>query len=127
MRGSRRGEGDRGSGPALKITKTGSLINTGPDPLKNYKATKPAHSMLGHHRLASETPCKWRFAGGPMMGRGISILSLIKKKKRLSELDPLCNDFLDPCMYWLCEPPISLTFCIFVYLCILPSGSAVAQ
>ena len=25
------------------------------------------HSMLGHHRPSSETPFKWRFAGGPMM------------------------------------------------------------
>ena len=25
------------------------------------------HSMLGYHRPASETPFKWRFAGGPMM------------------------------------------------------------
>ena len=23
--------------------------------------------MLGHHRPASETPCRWRFTGGPMM------------------------------------------------------------
>ena len=23
--------------------------------------------MLGHHRLASETPFQWRFAGGPMI------------------------------------------------------------
>ena len=23
--------------------------------------------MFGHHRHASETPFKWRFAGGPMM------------------------------------------------------------
>ena len=27
------------------------------------------HSMSGHHRHASETPFKWRFAGGPMMAR----------------------------------------------------------
>ena len=32
----------------------GFLSNTGWDPLKNYKATKPA--MLGHHWHASETP-----------------------------------------------------------------------
>ena len=25
--------------------------------------------MFGHHRLASETPFKWRFAGGAMMAR----------------------------------------------------------
>ena len=25
--------------------------------------------MLGHHRHASETPFKWRFAGGPMFAQ----------------------------------------------------------
>ena len=34
--------------------------------LKNLIGTKP---MLGQHRHASETPFKWRFAGGPMMAR----------------------------------------------------------
>ena len=54
-------------------------------PLKNHKAigflailvqtpckitkVQSQHSMLGHHRPASETPLKWRFAGGPMMSR----------------------------------------------------------
>ena len=33
----------------------GFLINTGLDHLKNHKANKP-HSMIGHHRHASETP-----------------------------------------------------------------------
>ena len=42
--------------------------NTGPDPLKITKLSSQ-HSMLGHHRHASETPFKWRFAGGPMMVR----------------------------------------------------------
>ena len=27
------------------------------------------HTVLGHHRLASETPFKWCFAGGPMKAR----------------------------------------------------------
>ena len=27
------------------------------------------HSMLVHYQHASETPFKWRFAGGPMMAR----------------------------------------------------------
>ena len=27
------------------------------------------HSMLGHHRQASEMPFKWRFASGPMIAR----------------------------------------------------------
>ena len=53
------------------------LSNTGPDPLKNHKATKPAFNyvlkdctkemkpecayFLGHHRPASETPFKMAF------------------------------------------------------------------
>ena len=57
----------------------------GPDPLeksqkfrvsKQYWSRYPEksprqsqHSMLGHYRPASETPFKWRFAGGPMMAR----------------------------------------------------------
>ena len=52
MGGSR--GGDRGSGPPLKNHKNiVNLSNTGPDPLKNNKD--------------SETPFKWRLAGGPMM------------------------------------------------------------
>ena len=66
MRGSR-GGGGRGSGPPLKNHKNiRFLSNTGPDPMKNRKATKPAFNM-GHHQHASETPFKWRFVGGPMV------------------------------------------------------------
>ena len=58
-----------GGGQGMKNHKNiGSLSNTGPDTLKNHKATKP-DSMLGRHRPASETPFKWCFAGGPMMTR----------------------------------------------------------
>ena len=46
----------------------GFLSNTGPDPLKITKLLSQ-HSMLGHHRPASETPFKWRFAGGSLMAR----------------------------------------------------------
>ena len=39
-------EGDRGSGPPLKnCNKLGFLSNTGPDCLKNYKATKPEFNV----------------------------------------------------------------------------------
>ena len=39
----KRGTGGRGSGPRLKNHKLiGFPSNTGPDPLKNHKATKPA-------------------------------------------------------------------------------------
>ena len=37
-------------------------------PLKITKLPSQ-HSMMGHHRHASETPFKWRFTGGPMMAR----------------------------------------------------------
>ena len=61
--------GNRGSGPLLKSHKNiGFLSNTGPDHEKITKLPSQ-HSMLGHHRHASETPFKWRFAGGPMMVR----------------------------------------------------------
>ena len=41
----------------------GFLSNTGPDPLKNHKATKPAFNV------GLSSPFNWRFAGGPMMAR----------------------------------------------------------
>ena len=69
MCGSRKG--DRRSAHPWKNNKNiGFLSNTGPDPLKITKLHVPSnHSMLGHYRHASETPFKWRFAGGPMMTR----------------------------------------------------------
>ena len=39
----------------------GFLSNTGPDPLKKYKATEPAFNI--------GPSFKWRFAGGPMVIR----------------------------------------------------------
>ena len=54
MCGSRGGGGD----PPLKNHQNiGFLSNTGQDPLKHHKATKP-DSMLGRHCHASETPFK---------------------------------------------------------------------
>ena len=47
----------------------GFLSNTGLDPLKNHKATKPALNVGFDHRQAREILFKWRFAGGPMMAR----------------------------------------------------------
>ena len=66
-----RGVGGRGPGPPLENHKNigfleNFLSNTGPDPLKITKLPIQ-HSMFGHHRPASETPFKWRFAGGPLM------------------------------------------------------------
>ena len=54
--------------PPEKLQNIGSLRITGPDPLKITNLPSQ-HSMLGHHRHASETPFKWRFAGRPMMTR----------------------------------------------------------
>ena len=59
---------DRGSGPPGKSQNIGFLSSTGPDPL-NITILPSQHSMLGHHRHASETPFKWRFAGVPMVLR----------------------------------------------------------
>ena len=64
------GGGDRGvqsPPPPLKNHKNiGFLRNTGADPLKNHKATKPAFNV-GPSRFTSKMPFKWRFAGEPMM------------------------------------------------------------
>ena len=85
---------DGGSGPHLKNhINIGVLSNTGLDPLKITKLPSQ-HSMLGHHRHASETPFKWRFAGGPIMARlnwyldPPSPYQLKKKQKNPSKLDP---------------------------------------
>ena len=51
-----------------KSQNIGFLSNIGPDPRKTKQLTSQ-HSVLGHHRPASETPLKWSFAGGPMMPR----------------------------------------------------------
>ena len=66
MRGSRGGGG--GLDPPENPKYIGFLSNTGLDPLKNHKATKPAFKF-GLQRQARETPFKWCIAGGPMMAR----------------------------------------------------------
>ena len=62
---------------------------SGPPPLKNHKNigfhsnTGPSqHSMLGHHRHASEMPFKWRFAGGAHILWYLDPLSSHKLKKQ---------------------------------------------
>ena len=44
----------------------GFPINFSPDTLKITKLPGQ-HSMLGHHRPASEAPFQWHFAGGQMI------------------------------------------------------------
>ena len=56
--------------------------------------------MLGHQRPGSETPFKWRFAGGPMMAhlyRYLDPLSPHKLKKRYQIWTP-SDKTLDPRM-----------------------------
>ena len=53
--------------------------NTGLDPLKNHKATPSKHSMLGHHRPASETPFLRADNGLLLVVFGSSLRSLTKK------------------------------------------------
>ena len=51
-----------GAGESVRKNKTTRFLGkTGPDPPKNHKATY--HSMLNHHRAASET----QFNDGPLM------------------------------------------------------------
>ena len=68
MGGSRGGGGAGGPDPLKNHKNIGFLSNTGLDPLKITKLPRQ-HSMVGHHRHASETPFQWRFAGGPMMAQ----------------------------------------------------------
>ena len=58
---------DRGPEPPEKSQNIGFPSNTGLDPLKNHKATKPTFNV--GPSSAAESPLKWRFAGGPMMAR----------------------------------------------------------
>ena len=60
------GGGQEVQTPPGNYKNIGFLGNTGPDPLIITKLPIQ-HSMLGHHRPASETPFKWCFAGGPLM------------------------------------------------------------
>ena len=80
-----RGEGQGVRTSSLKNHKNiGVLSHTDPDPLKNHKATNQ-NSMLDHHQHASETPFKWRFAGGsPLL-----LCHPLINQKTLSELDPI--------------------------------------
>ena len=55
----RRGGGQGVRTPLKNYKNIGFLSNTGPDPLKNHKATKPTFNV--------EPSFKWRFAGRPMM------------------------------------------------------------
>ena len=53
--------------------------------------------MLGHHRHASETPFKWRFADRPMYAHVWWYLDPLSKKNIVKVGHPL-TDVLDPRM-----------------------------
>ena len=75
---------------ALKNHKNiGFLSNTGPDPLKNQKATKQAFNV-------GPTSARQRNAiGGPLIVVFGCFLPSSTKRKTLSNLDPLWQNFLD--------------------------------
>ena len=53
--------------PPWKIKKLQDSL-TIPDPIENHKATKPAFNV-GPSWAHKRQPCKWRYAGGPMIAR----------------------------------------------------------
>ena len=69
MRVSRGGGGGKGSGPHPPPGKLKNIVFLSILVRVPWKITKlPSQfSMTGHHRPASETPFKWRFASGPIM------------------------------------------------------------
>ena len=62
------GGGGGGPDPQKNHKNIGPPNNTGPDPLKIHNVTNTALNV-GPTSAASETPIKWRFAGGPMITR----------------------------------------------------------
>ena len=93
MRGYRGGEGVRTPTPE-KSQNIGFLSNIGLDPQKNTKLPNK-HSMLGHHRHASETPItgilafRWRTNNGPLMVVFGSYLPSSTKNKNVVKVGPL--------------------------------------
>ena len=59
---------------------------------------------VGHHRLASETPFKWRFAGGPMMARHWMLVWFFMGSGPVLPRNPIC-DFSGGGVRTPCPPP----------------------
>ena len=88
MRGSRGGRGLRGPYPPENHKAIGFLSNTGPDPLENYKATKPAVNILSRYRpptlvnvnapVVATTSCWLHFfsTGGGVKAKKLYLLTL---------------------------------------------------
>ena len=78
----------------------GFLSNTGPDPLKNHKVTKPDFNVgpSSAHQRNAILMYGWHADDAPFIAVSGSSIPLSNKKKTLSNLEPLCNNFLDPRM-----------------------------
>ena len=86
--------GDRGPDPPKKNKNIGFLSNTGLDLLKISKLPSQ-HSMLGHHRHASET-FRWRAGDGPLivvLGSSLPSSTKNKTKKRCQSWTPSDKTF----------------------------------
>ena len=91
------GGGGRGGGsrtPLKNHKNIGFISISGPDPLKNHKATKPAFNCRPLS-ACQQNAISMAFAGGPMMTpfSAIWILFPLIKKRKMSELDPLWQTF----------------------------------
>ena len=82
--------------PPEKSQNIGFLSNTGPDPLKNHKATKPAFNV-------GPPSARQRNAILMMMARFWWYLDPLAphQLKKMSESDPLWQNFLDPRMNFI--------------------------
>ena len=89
----------------IRTVSPGPLLfssNTGTDPLKNHKVTKPALNVgpsLVRQRNAISMAFRWRADVGPLMvvfGSSLPLSTKKKKKKTLTKSDPILHNFLDP-------------------------------
>ena len=85
-----RGQGIRTPPPLENHKNIGFLSNTGPDPLKNHNTTKPSFIFGPLIGMPAKRPLRVEFAWT------VSPLLKKNKKKNLSKLDPLWQNFLDP-------------------------------
>ena len=116
--------GDRGSGPPppWKIAKmSGFLAILVQIPLKpqSFQASIQCRAIIARHRHASETPFKWRFAGGSLMARWLWYFdpssphhSKKKKKKNLVKVGPpLTNFWIRRMKYYIFHKAKSVKSC----------------
>ena len=96
MRGSRGRRGAEGGGRGLKNHKNIEFLsNTGPDPLKNYKATKPACNVgptSARQRNAIEMVFRWRADDGPLIAVFGSFLPSSAKNEKRRKKTIICQN-----------------------------------